>query len=199
MSDCDDIHRFWFGTATSDAAIAKAQAALWWEKSAAVDADMRERFQALVEAVGCGAHRDWAETARGALALILLTDQFPRNIFRETPRAFAFDAQALEFACTLFARGLDRQLRPIERVFCYLPFEHSEALADQDRAVELFKQLWSEVAPAEKAPFANYLDFAERHRQVVERFGRFPHRNRILGRASTALEQAFLRGPGSSF
>lgn len=199
MSEVDAVRRFWFGDERADAAVAADRAALWWEKNADVDGRMRQRFQSLVEAVGAGAHRDWADSAGGLLALILLTDQFPRNIFRGTPRSFAFDARALEFARAAIAHGFDRQLRRIERVFCYMPFEHSENLADQDRAVELFGGLRDEAPAADAALFADYLDFAERHRAIVRRFGRFPHRNGILGRDSTAEEIEFLRQPGSSF
>lgn len=190
---------FWFGSEPTDAAVAKARTALWWQKNAETDARMRERFQELVDAVGAGAHREWLATPHGALALILITDQFPRNIYRDTPQAFAFDPLALEFARQTIDAGLDRALRPIERVFCYLPFEHSETLADQERAVALFSALHEAVIPENKELFAGYLDFAVRHRAVIERFGRFPHRNRILQRPSTAAEIVFLQQPGSSF
>jgi uncharacterized protein (DUF924 family) len=194
-----EIREFWFGNEPTDAGVASARSALWWEKNVDVDAQMRERFQALVQEVGNGAHRDWLGTPHGALALILLTDQFPRNIFRDTPQAFAFDAMALGFARAVLEAGFDCALRPIECVFCYLPFEHSESLADQDRSVELFQALQDAVPPEDKPLFAGYLDFAVRHRSVIERFGRFPHRNRILGRASTKEEIVFLEQPGSSF
>jgi uncharacterized protein (DUF924 family) len=193
------IRDFWFGSESTDAVVAKTQAALWWKKNAAVDTQMRERFQAVVEEVGAGAHREWSAAPHGALALILLADQFPRNIYRDTPQAFAFDTLALGFARTAIAAEFDRALRPIERVFCYLPFEHSELLADQDRAVELYETLLAEVETENKKLFAGYLDFAERHRSAIRRFGRFPHRNRILGRVSTAEEKVFLSEPGSSF
>jgi uncharacterized protein (DUF924 family) len=160
---------------------------------------MRGRFQALVGEVGAGTHREWLATPHGALALILLTDQFPRNIFRDSPRAFALDPLALEFANAAIDAGFVQKLRPIERVFCYLPLEHSETLADQDRSVELFMALHAAVADDDKELFAGYLDFAVRHRVVIERFGRFPHRNRVLGRVSTGEEMAFLQQPGSSF
>jgi uncharacterized protein (DUF924 family) len=149
--------------------------------------------------VGAGTHREWLATPHGALALILLADQFPRNIFRDTPQAFALDPLALAFANSVIDAGFDQKLRPIERVFCYLPFEHSELLIDQDRSVELFKALHAAVADMDKELFAGYVDFAVRHRVVIERFGRFPHRNRILDRASTAEEIEFLQQPGSSF
>jgi uncharacterized protein (DUF924 family) len=193
------IREFWFGSEASNALVAKSRAALWWEKNAEVDARMRERFAPLVEEVGAGAYRSWLATPHSALALILLTDQFPRNIHRDTPRAFAFDALALEFARAVIEAGLHRRLRPIERVFCYLPFEHSEVLADQHRSVELFTALHAAVPSEDKELFAGYLDFAVRHRAVIERFGRFPHRNRILGRTSTKEEIEFLRQPDSSF
>jgi uncharacterized protein (DUF924 family) len=193
------IREFWFGLERDDAAVANECAALWWKKNPAVDAQMRQRFQSLVEAVGRGEHDDWVNTAQGRLALILVTDQFPRNIYRDTPKAFAFDAVALAFARSGIESVADRLLRPIERVFFYLPFEHSEVLADQEQAVTLFTQLFAEAKPEHKTLFANYLDFAQRHRAVVQRFGRFPHRNRIVGRPSTAQEEKFLNEPGSSF
>lgn len=187
---------FWFGTSVDDTATAQARGRLWWSKDAEVDADMRRRFTALVEAAAGGSHDDWAATARGQLALILLFDQFPRNIFRDTPQAFAFDARALQLAQDLLASGGDRRLQRIERVFCYLPLEHAESIAMQERSVELFTAL---AAEQPEGPFAGYLDYARRHRDVVARFGRFPHRNRILGRASTPEELEFLKQPGSSF
>jgi uncharacterized protein (DUF924 family) len=199
MTGETEVRHFWFGDSIAAADVAKARSALWWEKNAAVDAKMRGRFQALVEEVGAGTHREWLATPHGALALILLTDQFPRNIFRDSPRAFALDPLALEFANAAIDAGFVQKLRPIERVFCYLPLEHSETLADQDRSVELFMALHAAVADDDKELFAGYLDFAVRHRVVIERFGRFPHRNRVLGRVSTGEEMAFLQQPGSSF
>lgn len=199
MIDANEVRRFWFGDEVADAAVAKSQMPLWWDKNPAIDAQMRERFQALVEAVGAGAHRDWAENPEGLLALILVADQFPRNIHRDTPKSFAFDAQALQLTRMAVAKGFDRRLRPIERVFCYMPFEHSEDSADQERAVELFQALVDEAPASDKKIFEHNLEFAKKHRAVILRFGRFPHRNRILGRESTTDEIEFLRQPGSSF
>lgn len=194
-----EVRDFWFGDEDSDAAVAKAQSVLWWEKNAAIDAQMRDRFQPLVDTVTAGAQRDWLSAPHSALALILVADQFPRNIHRDTAQAFALDSLAREFSRAVIDAGFDRALRPIERVFCYLPFEHSEAIADQARSVELFTALREEAAAENRKLFAGYLDFAVRHREVVRRFGRFPHRNRILGRTSTAEEIEFLQQPGSSF
>jgi uncharacterized protein (DUF924 family) len=189
---------FWFGTG-DDAAIAAARSRLWWSKDEATDRAMAQRFSGCIEAAATGRLDDWTGQAHGRLALILLTDQFPRNIFRGTPRAFAYDPLALRLCQDGLEQGADRRLRPLERVFFYLPLEHSEAIGDQERAVALFAQLLAEQ-PADARPlYAGYHDFALRHREVVRRFGRFPHRNAILGRASTPEELSFLQQKGSSF
>jgi uncharacterized protein (DUF924 family) len=195
----DEVLVFWFGTHAGDTGTAAAQKKLWWAKDAIVDAGIRERFGAAVAAAAAGAHREWAQTSRGRLALILLFDQFPRNIHRDTPQAFAHDALALRLALDGIAAGADRALRAIERVFFYLPLEHAESVEMQERSVELFTVLAASVPEADRPVFAGYLDYALRHRDVVRRFGRFPHRNRILGRASTPEEIEFLKQPGSSF
>lgn len=190
---------YWFGSTGGDTATARAQRRLWWAKDAAVDAGIRNRFGALVDAAAAGAHDDWALEPRGRLALILLFDQFPRNIHRDTPQAFAHDARALQLALDGIATGADLALRPIERVFCYLPLEHAESAVIQERSVTLFTALAAGMTEADRGTFAGYADYAVRHRDVIHRFGRFPHRNRILGRASTTEEERFLREPGSSF
>jgi uncharacterized protein (DUF924 family) len=195
----DDILEFWFGTHAGDTATAQAQKKLWWAKDAVVDAGIRERYGALVAAAAAGAHREWAREPRGRLALILLFDQFPRNIYRDTPQAFAHDGQALRLALDGVAAGADRQLRAIERVFLYLPLEHAESTAMQEQSVELFTALAASAPEPDRPVFAGYLDYALRHRDVMRRFGRFPHRNRILRRASTPEEIEFLKQPGSSF
>lgn len=195
----DDILAFWFGGESGDGATADAQKKLWWAKDAVVDAEIRERYGALVAAAAGGAHREWARGARGRLALILLFDQFPRNIYRDTPQAFAHDGLALRLALDGIAAGADRELRAIERVFFYLPLEHAESVDMQERSVVLFSALAAGVPETDRGSFAGFLDYAVRHRDVVRRFGRFPHRNRILGRESTAEEIEFLKQPGSSF
>lgn len=195
----EDILAFWFGREAGNSATAQAQKKLWWSKDAVVDAEIRERFGALVAAAAGGAHREWAREPRGRLALILLFDQFPRNIYRDTPQAFAHDGLALRLALDGMEHGADRSLRAIERVFFYLPLEHAESADIQAQSVALFEDLLAGVAAADRATFAGFLDYAVRHRDVVQRFGRFPHRNRILGRTSTAEESAFLQQPGSSF
>jgi uncharacterized protein (DUF924 family) len=195
----EDVLAFWFGHESGNSATAEAQKKLWWAKDAVVDAEIRERYGALVASAAGGAHREWAREPRGRLALILLFDQFPRNIYRDTPQAFAHDGLALRLALDGIAAGADRELRAIERVFFYLPLEHSETVEMQERSVALFTALAAGVPEADRGTFAGFTDYAVRHRDVVHRFGRFPHRNRILGRESTAEEQAFLKQPGSSF
>lgn len=166
----------------------------WFRKDDAFDAAIRDRFGVAVEATLVeppGAGSDEALLAR-----ILLLDQFTRNIYRGTPRAFAGDAQALQIAETLVAAGRDKNLTPWQRWFAYLPFEHSELLLDQERSVALFAALRREMR---HEAFDSAHDYALRHRAVIERFGRFPHRNAVLGRPSTAEEIEFLKQPGSSF
>ncbi len=194
-----DVLDFWFGTGSDNSLIAQTQRKLWWSKDAEVDAGMRRRFGALVDTAAAGSHKDWAATPRGGLALILLFDQFTRNIHRDTPQAFACDAQALQLALDLINTNVDRKLRRIERVFCYLPLEHSESIDMQNRSVELFSALVVETPEYERDTFTGYADYAVRHRDIIARFGRFPHRNRILGRDSTPEELEFLQQPGSSF
>ncbi len=199
METQQTIRAFWFGGAADDHAVAQQQAHLWWAKDATTDAAIRQRFEGCVRRAPDGELDAWAATPQGRLALILLTDQFPRNIYRDTPASFSFDALARTWCVDGLRDGADRMLRPIERVFFYMPLEHSEALDDQERAVALFEQLAGVVDGGQRASFDGFLDFALRHRDVIRRFGRFPHRNRILGRQSSGEELAFLQQKGSSF
>jgi uncharacterized protein (DUF924 family) len=196
----DTIREYWFGTALEDVAVtARERARLWWSKSPELDNEIRRRFENCVIKAGAGELEDWASNPQDRLALILLTDQFPRTIYRDSARASAFDAKALSLARDGIDAGFDVSLRPLERVFFYLPLEHSESLANQQRSVSLFQKLVDEVSQNHKPAFAEYLDFAERHRDIISRFGRFPHRNEALGRISTPEELSFLQQPGSRF
>ncbi len=189
MTEADAVLDFWFGQPR----VAQARAE-WFRKDAAFDALIRERFGATIEAALAGGLRDWEGRPEGRLARIVVLDQFTRNAFRDTPRAFAGDALALAAARELAARGEDRALPPLMRGFAYLPFEHAEDLAEQREALRLFAALG-----ADHPSQAGLLEWAQKHHDIVARFGRFPHRNAILGRASTAEETAFLREPGSRF
>lgn len=165
----------------------------WWQKDEAFDAAIRTTFGAAVETALQGGFTTWTGDAESALALAILLDQFPRNIFRGTARAFAGDMRARMVARGAIDRGYDIGVPPVERQFFYMPFQHSEDLADQGFGMLLFAAL-------EKAlPGHDILDHAEKHRAIIAQFGRFPHRNAALGRNSTPEETEFLRRPGSSF
>ncbi|MFN3566225.1 MAG: DUF924 family protein [Burkholderiaceae bacterium] len=190
MTTPRDVLDFWFGA--PGAAGHGTARDFWFRKSEATDASIRARFGADVEAALAGQRDRWDDSPRGALALILLLDQFTRNVFRDTPRAFAGDGKALALASALVERGEDRSLAPIERWFAYLPFEHAESLDAQRESLRLFAALAQDG-------LAEPLAWAQKHYDVIARFGRFPHRNAILGRASTPEEIEFLRQPGSRF
>ena len=169
MQSIESILGYWFGASPDDADVIRDQSALWWKKNPRVDAEIRQRFEATLAAEMRNELESWGKDARGQLARAALD------------------------------RGLDKHLRPVEKVFAYLPFEHSEARQDQKLSVQLFTSLLGEVVPALKPSFQFYLDFSHKHKAIIDRFGRFPHRNAILGRASTPQELEFLKGPGSSF
>jgi uncharacterized protein (DUF924 family) len=188
-----EVLDFWFGAPGS--ATDGQQRREWFIKNAAFDDQIRQRFGAVIDQAIAGGLREWdAEGPQGVLARILVLDQFTRNAFRNTPRAFAGDALALSAARELVDSGAHKALEPWQRSFAYMPFEHAEDAFMQERAVELFS-----VLAAEHPGFEESLDYAHRHRGVIARFGRFPHRNEILGRASTPEEVEFLRQPGSRF
>ena len=176
----DEIVAFWFETLKPED---------WYRKNPAIDAAITERFGATYEALKTGVPPDWLAEPKGMLAAIIVFDQFPRNMFRDDARAFATDQAALALAKRAISEGTDMRLAPEQRAFIYLPFQHAETRDDQARSIELFTALGN----------PNNLDFALRHQAIIARFGRFPHRNSVLGRASTAEELAFLQEPGSSF
>ncbi len=191
-AQAQDVLDFWFLPPDNpDYGQARGE---WFRKDDAFDAHIRARFGTLIDAAIDGGLRAWEATPHGALARLIVLDQLTRNVYRGTPRAFAGDTRALALAVALTQAGQDQLLPPMLRAFAYLPFEHAEDLAMQARAVELF-QLLSQAQPG----FDGMLDYAQRHQEVIARFGRFPHRNTILGRASTPQEVEFLRQPGSSF
>lgn len=195
----ENILDFWFGPAGSAAEIVGRQRKLWFGKSAANDQAVIDQFaDTLVEATA-GQFNHWAATPRGLLALLIVFDQFPHHIHRNQPQAFATDPQALALTLAALKAGEDRLLAPIERVFLYLPLEHAETNEMQDLSVSLYEKLAREAAIEERALFDDFLKYARQHRDVVARFGRFPHRNAILGRPSSDNELEFLEQPGSRF
>ena len=199
MAEHDDVLGYWFGDLSADGRADAPHAQRWWKKDPDVDAEVRERFGALHEAIAGGRHEAWLAGARGALAYVIVLDQFSRNMFRDTSRMFAHDAQALRAALSGIDRGFDRQLAFDERGFLYMPLMHSEELPLQNRCVALFEAFRDELGGTRREQAAGSVDYARRHRDIVARFGRFPHRNGILGRTSTAEELEFLTQPGSGF
>jgi uncharacterized protein (DUF924 family) len=191
MSQADAILQFWFGK-PDEADYGKSRK-VWFTKNPEFDDEVRSRFLNVHNQAAAGELDDWKTTPQGCLALIILLDQFPRNMFRGQPQAFATDSQALAYARHAVTQGFDKELPKLQRWFVYLPFEHSENLADQRQCVELCEQLGDEPEMREA------IDYAYRHLRVIERFGRFPHRNQILGRKTTPEEAEFLKQPGSSF
>lgn len=190
---------WWFGSSTSAVEAATAHNTLWFGKRDEQDAEARERFGALVEQALAGGLQAWSADPRGWLANVLLLDQLPRMIYRDTPLAFSGDALAQALVEEGVTLGWDRQLSGLQRVFIYLVFEHAESLPQQLRSMQLFGELNEAAAGAERTLFAGFLDYAERHLRIIERFGRFPHRNETLGRISTDAELRFLLEPGSRF
>ncbi len=190
MSDPRAIIEFWFSAQVQP---------LWFKKDTALDADIRARFANAVHEAQMGGLADWTGNATGCLALLILLDQMARNVHRGAAKAFLGDPRARVVADTAIARDFDKSLPFPRRRFFYLPFEHAEDITNQDRSIELFTQLLEAATPEERAQAEEQLDYAHRHRDIIKRFGRYPHRNAALGRPSTEEEIAFLKEPGSSF
>ncbi|MEL0012847.1 MAG: DUF924 family protein, partial [Alphaproteobacteria bacterium] len=186
MADPEDVLTFWFDEAGPEK---------WFNKDDAFDEEIRKRFSELVHTARDGNLESWVETPRGCLALIVLIDQFSRNIHRNSPLAWSADSRALALTKLAIDKGYDRSLGINERKFVYMPLMHSEVLADQDMSMEVFGRLADEGMENSERTMSS----AARHREIIERFGRFPHRNEVLGRESTPEETEFLKEPHSSF
>jgi uncharacterized protein (DUF924 family) len=197
--DYEAVLEFWFGALDGRGVAAEAKTRSWFEKNEAFDREIEARFGALHAALARGEREEWLSSTRGSLATVIVLDQFSRNMFRNTKQMFASDPRALAIATALVERGEDRKLAFAERGFVYMPFMHSERLADQERCVELFQTFRDEHVGELRDVCQYSLGYAERHRDIIRRFGRFPHRNAILGRESTPEEIEFLKQPGSSF
>ena len=189
--DYQAVLDFWFGAPTADG-YGKPQK-FWFVKSLNTDAEIASLFTATYQAAANNLLAEWQRTAASCLALTIVLDQFPRNIYRGTPKAFATDNKALAIAKYALTQQYDRHLLPVQRWFLYLPFEHSEDITEQKTSIELFETLKNDPHSA------NTIDYAHKHLKIIQRFGRFPHRNEILGRESTLEEIAFLKQPGSRF
>lgn len=195
----ESILACWFGDDLVSPEAIAARIRIWFSGDPAFDEQLRERFDGLPDRALRGELDSWRGEARTCLALVLVVDQLPRNLYRGTERCFAYDSLALEVATTALRSGFDAELSPMEAAFLYLPLEHSEDLTAQDRCVALFRNL-VDCAPAALQPQLEYsLEFAIRHREVIRRFGRFPHRNKALARASTPEELDYLESGGESW
>lgn len=194
-----DVLDFWFGDSGTTEAVVARQRGLWFGKSPENDARVVEQFADTLAAASRGELDHWADTPVGRLALIIVLDQFPHHVYRNDARSFACDPQALALALDMLKNHDDELVAPLARVFLYLPLEHAEAVDVQDLSVALFEKLLREADEEEKPVFESFLDYARKHRDVIARFGRFPHRNALLGRESSTEELEFLKQPGSRF
>ncbi|TAL86061.1 MAG: DUF924 domain-containing protein [Rhodanobacter sp.] len=188
--DAQQLLEFWF----SDEASAN-----WFRADATFDDRLRRHFGGLARDAAEGRLDHWSQSPSSWLALLILLDQCPRNLHRHEPGAWAQDVKAQRVALSGISRGDDRQLPPLQRVFAYLPLEHAEDMGLQQRSVALFEALSADVPEDQQQRFSGFLDYARRHREVVARFGRFPHRNTVLGRTSTPEEVRYLAEPGAGF
>lgn len=198
-ADFNDILTFWFGDALDSPEQVAEQSELWFQQSDSFDAQISARFRDLPELAARGELDAWQGQERSALALVLVLDQFPRNLHRGTARAFAYDPLACRLALDAIDRGFDDRVHPLEASFFYLPLEHAEDLALQTRCLELFGRLLRRAPEWLQPRLEDSLGYAQRHFDVIERFGRFPHRNAILKRPSSADETAFLEAGGDTF
>lgn len=190
----DEVLEFWLGPEAERDTPSKEVSSRWWKKDPAFDAEIRRRFEPAMAAAGNRELDSWTRSPRGRLAIVVLLDQFTRNVYRNSGRMFENDAYAQSLVLDAVAAGEDTQLRSAERYFLYMPLMHAEDLELQDRAVTLFERL-----AADAPKHADGLKYAKAHRDIIARFGRFPHRNEWLGRQSTPEELEFLKQPGSSF
>lgn len=200
MNEIEQVLDFWFGTCSAEGALDPAKKKMWFGDGRTYDAAIRERFGALHERARRGElEREWAATPRGRIALIVMLDQFSRHIHRGTAAAFAQDPAAQRLVVSGLGLNADHALIPAQRAFFYVPLEHAEDLEMQRLGVRCFDGLVHTVAQAWRKDYEEFLDYAQRHRDIIKRFGHFPHRNATLGRTNTAEEIEFLKQPGSSF
>jgi uncharacterized protein (DUF924 family) len=203
MDEALALRQFWFGKVPLKPEGVKARLALWFgddaEEQRRTDELLRSRFGGLIERAAAGELAAWADSPRRRLSLILLLDQFPRHVYRGTERAFAADRDALALTLSGMQSAADAALTPVERIFFYMPLQHAELGDAQDESVAAYRRLLNEAPKELEAIFASALESAELHRSILARFGRFPHRNRVLGRRDTAEEEKYLRECGRTF
>lgn len=195
----ESILDYWFGTLDGPDDVDRTKNGLWWNGGPEIDAEVSTRFGALVEAAVAGTLDAWCETPRGALALVILLDQFTRNVHRGSAQAYAGDPKAVQICSDAIARGHDRALRLIERSFFYMPLMHAEDTSTAERSLELFGALAQEITASSREGHPNFLSHAKQHADIVLRFGRYPHRNELLGREPRPEELEYLSSGGPTF
>jgi uncharacterized protein (DUF924 family) len=195
----ESLLSFWFGDELDSPEAVAERTQLWFAGDASFDGRVRERFADLPALAAAGRLDTWRKEARSSLALVLALDQLPRNLYRDGAQCFAYDSLAYELALAAIERGFDCELTALEASFLYLPLEHAEDPEAQERCVSLFRSLQDRAPPALRSHFESFLGYAIRHRDVIRRFGRFPHRNAVLGRASTEAEREYLESGGETF
>ena len=199
MTDPVEVLDFWFADSLTNSDTLAERRAIWFMGGSDVDQLITEMFGTLPDVALAGELQHWTTDTRNALALVLVLDQFPRNIYRNTARAYHYDSAGLDLAVKIIDQSLNLDLHPIEQSFLFLPLQHSEALDDQTRAVQLYETLTTQSSGAYREGAKNSLNYAKRHCDIIRRFGRFPHRNAILGRDSTEAEIDFLAAGGDTF
>lgn len=198
-ADADAVLETWFGNDQETPDAVDERARLWFAPDSSFDELIRDQFASFPDRALAGEFSDWAGAARSCLALVLVLDQFPRNLYRGSSQSFAYDATALEVCRDALARGLDGELSPLEAVFLYLPLEHTEDLHVQTQSVSMFRKLLGRASTQLTDRFESFLVYAQRHHAVIEQFGRFPHRNAVLGRRSTSAEIDYMESGGETF
>ena len=199
MTDPVEVLDFWFADSLTNPDALAGRRAIWFMGGPDIDQLITEKFGTLPDAALAGELQHWTTDTRNALALVLVLDQFPRNIYRNTARAYHYDTAGLDLALEIIDQGLNSDLHPIEQSFLFLPLQHSETIVEQTRAVQLYETLAAQSPDPYLESAKNSLDYAKRHCDIIRRFGRFPHRNAILGRDSTEAEIEFLASGGETF
>ncbi len=199
MAHPDDVLDFWFADSLESPAATEARTSFWFGSDPATDSLIWELYADVVADAGGGHYDDWLDTARGRLALIIVLDQFPRNIFRGTAEVYRYDPTVIRLAQAGVALGQLAGLSVPEQAFFLMPYQYAEDIGVQQAGVALMRAMVSQAPPAWRKTAAGFADFAVRHRDIVEHYGRFPHRNKVLGRSSTAAETRFLADGGETF
>ena len=195
----ESVLGFWFGDSLDLPEAAAARRLLWFRENPSFDQSIRERFGDLPSRALRGELDTWRHAARSSLALVVVLDQFPRNLYRGTAQSYAYDHAAMAACVATLESRFDTELSPLEAMFLYLPLEHAEDMQSQERCVSLFRKLMDRAPVDQRPQFESFLSYAIRHREIINRFGRFPHRNAILGRASSSEELSYLEAGGETF